>query len=112
MINFGFAVTSIHGYGMNRYTGQFYQGDCNKVKTANRWFHLCINIVSTMLLGSSNYCAQILAAPTREEVDKAHAKGEWLDIGIQSFRNLRRIAKRRTATWAFLMLSSALLHLM
>ena len=26
--------------------------------------------------------------PTRKEIDRAHAKGDWLDIGIPSVRNI------------------------
>ena len=75
--------------------------------------HLGINIVSTLLLGASNYCAQLLVAPTRSEVDRAHEKKDWLDIGVPSFRNLwkRRIARKRKATWTLLMISSVFLHL-
>lgn len=75
--------------------------------------HFGINVVSTLLLGSSNYCAQLLAAPTRSEVDTAHDKGDWLDIGVPSLRNLwkKRIARNRKAAWTLLMISSVLLPL-
>ena len=59
-----------------------------------------------------DYCAQLLAAPTRSEVDKAHHNGEWLDIGVPSLRNLwkKRIAGPRKAAWTLSMISSVLLH--
>ena len=59
-----------------------------------------------------DYCAQLLAAPTRSEVDTAHHNGEWLDIGVPSLRNLwkKRIAGKRKAAWTLLMISSVLLH--
>ena len=100
-------------YGVSNGFGDIYQGDCNLVARYNTMVHLGINIVSTLLLGASNYCAQLLVAPTRSEVDKAHEKGDWLDVGVPSFRNLRkrRIARKRKATWMLLMISSVLLHL-
>lgn len=84
---------------------------CSGVKSYNLWLHLSINALSTMLISASNYCAQILIAPTRQDVDAAHMKHEWYDIGVQSWRNLKKTNKRKKCTWAILMASSALLHL-
>ena len=99
--------------GISNDFGDIYRGHCNLVAKYNILIHIGINIVSTMLLSASNYCAQLLVAPTRSEVDRAHERGDWLDIGVPSLRNLRkrRISKKRKATWALLMISSALLHL-
>jgi hypothetical protein len=93
-------------------SGQYFQGDCDTLKQYNTWLHLGINALSTLLLGSSNYASQILVAPTRAEIDEAHAKGKWFDIGVQSFRNWRRVGIRRRVVWVILMVSSILLHLM
>lgn len=87
-------------------------GDCALIKSWNRWLHFAINVLSTILLGASNYCAQLLLAPTRKEVDKAHSELRWLDIGVQSFRNLRAVGAKRQILWTVLMLSSGLLHLL
>lgn len=86
--------------------------DCDSTRQYNRWIHFTINALSTALLGASNYCAQLLVAPTRKEVDNAHSKKTWLDIGIQSFRNLRKVNLKRRTLWVLLMLSSGLLHLL
>ena len=43
--------------------------------------HLGINILSTLLLGSSKL---LHAAPTQAEVHKAHKKSVWLGIGALS----------------------------
>ena len=100
-------------YGRSNGFGEIYQGDCNLVARYNTVVHLGINILSTLLLGSSNYCAQLLVAPTRSEIDRAHRKRDWLDIGVPSLRNLwkKRIARKRKAAWTLLMISSVLLHL-
>jgi hypothetical protein len=87
-------------------------GNCALVKVWNRWFHFGINALSTILLGASNYCAQLLLAPTQGEVNKAHSRSRWLGIGVQSLRNLRAVGLKRRILWIVLMLSSGLLHLL
>jgi hypothetical protein len=49
-----------------------------------------------VLLAGANYAFQLLSSPTRDEVNKAHEKKKWLDIGVPSFRNLGHIAKSRS----------------
>jgi hypothetical protein len=53
---------------------------------------------------------QTVSAPMREDLDKAHARGKWLDIGIPSVRNLLCIEKKRVLIWLCLGLSSVPLH--
>lgn len=55
---------------------------------------------------------QVLAAPTRQEVDRAHARNRWLDIGVPSVRNLWHISPYRAVVWWILGLSSIPLHLL
>ena len=76
------------------------------------WGHMAINILSTALLGASNYTMQCLSAPTRTEIDQAHAKGVWLDVGIPSLRNLWNKATHRRWIWWALILSTIPLHLL
>lgn len=89
-----------------------YTGKCSTVDNLGLVVHLVINIVSTLLLGANNYCMQIVCAPTRKEIDRAHKKGSWLDIGVQSFSNLKRAKKIKRFTWLMLGLSSVPLHFM
>ncbi|KAJ8109018.1 hypothetical protein OPT61_g7764 [Boeremia exigua] len=89
-----------------------YEGDCKRTKSLNSGLHLLINILSTILLSGSNYCMQCLSAPTRSEVDLAHGARRWLDIGVPSLRNLRRISRRRFILWLLLATSSLPLHLL
>ena len=93
-------------------SGVLIDGSCSKTKEALTWIHLAINVFSTLLLGASNYCMQILTAPTRVEIDRAHATGRWLDIGVPSVRNLRWISWNRVFVWTCLALSSLPLHLL
>lgn len=87
-----------------------WEGDCT---LTTRWMvaiHLIINLLSSMLLGASNYCMQRLVAPTRKEVDKAHNQKKWLDIGVPGVANLTSISKSRLVSWILLALSSIPLH--
>ena len=90
--------------------GTLYRGDCTIFSRLDLGLHLVTNLLSTLLTGSSNLCMQLLAVPTRAEVDKAHEKYKWLDIGVPSLRNLGSIAYSRRVLWALLALSSALLQ--
>lgn len=89
-----------------------YRGRCDAVERVNNWVHLAVNLLSTCLLAGSNYCMQVLSAPTRADVDKAHARGHWLDIGLPSLRNLRSLKKNKIALWWILAVSSVPLHLL
>lgn len=91
--------------------GLLYTGSCDRARSLNVWIHLIVNILSTLLLGASNYCMQVLCAPTRDELVQAHAIQLWLHIGVPSFRNLRFIARDRAYIWLALFLSSVPLHL-
>ena len=74
-------IWAIKRYSIRDSIGDLYLGDCHFVKNANRWLHLLINALSTLLLGSSNYCMQLLVSPTPSELQKAHKKnflaGYW-----------------------------------
>ncbi|EXA33775.1 hypothetical protein FOVG_15074 [Fusarium oxysporum f. sp. pisi HDV247] len=89
-----------------------YEGSCSASRTINVVIHLIINIFGSILLAASNYGMQCLSAPTRADVDQAHLRREWIDIGIPSFRNLRMLSRTRVALWLLLVLSSVPLHLL
>lgn len=89
-----------------------YKGSCVLSKRWNIALHLIINVLSTGILGASNYCMQSLVAPSREEVDKHHARGRWLDIGCSSVRNLFVIGRSRLALWLVLLVTATPFHLL
>ena len=68
-------------------TVMLYERRCSKTKNWSTGLHLLINALGTVILRSSNWCAQFLGAPRREDLDRAHAWRSWLDIGIPSVRN-------------------------
>jgi hypothetical protein len=93
-------------------TAVLFSGSCSKASMLTTVSHLAINILSTLLLAASNNCAQLLCSPTRAEVDKAHRNGQWLHVGIFSYRNLPRISYWRFIACGCLILSSIPLHLL
>lgn len=98
--------------GLRDGIGTIQDGSCQDTKDLSLWLHLLINALSTILLAASNYCMQCLSSPTREEIDKAHSRHIWLDIGVPSFRNLHCIAGNRLLLWWLLAFSGIPLHLL
>jgi hypothetical protein len=88
-----------------------HRGNCDTTARANLWIHLAINIIGTGILASSNFFMQSLVAPTRKEVDAAHKAGHWLEIGVQSLKNIRFLGWRKVLFWSLFSLSSVPLHL-
>lgn len=99
-------------YGVHDGLSTVYEGDCHVVNQWSLGLHLVINALSSLLLSASNYTMQVLNAPTRTDCDRAHAKGDWLDIGITSLRNITRITRPRRVLWILLGLSSVPIHLL
>ncbi|MCJ1263852.1 hypothetical protein MMC22_003722 [Lobaria immixta] len=111
VLNLSFTLWTLSRGGIENQRGILHDGDCDEVRKLNIVAHLIINIFSTVILASSNYCMQCLSAPTRAEINKEHAQGKWLDVGIPSLRNLRRISRKRALLWILLGVSSLPLHL-
>jgi hypothetical protein len=100
-----------NGMDMQGGVWMVYAGSCEQTEKKDTWVHLALNIVATILLASSNYCMQLLSSPNRSEIDHAHAKRKWLDIGIPSIRNLGSLRKKKVVLWWILGISSIPLHL-
>ncbi|EXJ94235.1 hypothetical protein A1O1_02628 [Capronia coronata CBS 617.96] len=100
-----------NGMDMQGGVWMVYAGSCEQIETKDTWVHLALNVVATILLASSNYCMQLLSAPSRSEIDRAHAKRKWLDVGIPSIRNLGSLRKKKVILWWVLGISSIPLHL-
>ena len=89
-----------------------YSGECGHTKAMSTWLHLGINILSSALLGASNYCMQCLTSPTREAIDAAHGRRKCLNVGVPNFRNLLWVGWEKALLWGLLALSSVPLHLL
>ena len=112
VINLILTIWAVSSSGVHNGLGTLQDGSCKKTAALTFWAHLAINVLSTLLLGASNYSMQCLSSPTRGEIDKAHGKGLWLDIGVPSIRNLRHLSTARVSLWWLLAMSSIPLHLL
>ncbi len=112
LINMILTIWAWAKFDVNGGIGTIHQGNCNQTKSLSLWLHLAINVLGTALLSASNYCMQCLSAPTRQDIDKAHAQNKWLDIGVPSVRNLRIMTRKRIILWSLLAITSLPLHLM
>ncbi|KAJ5813671.1 uncharacterized protein N7503_000421 [Penicillium pulvis] len=90
----------------------FYRGNCTLCKRWDLALHIIINVLSTCILAASNNCMQALVAPTREEINKAHAQRRWLDIGNASMRNLIAAGRCRLVLWLCLLITATPFHLL
>lgn len=89
-----------------------FDGDCGSARTLLDALRLVISVTSSLVLLSSNYFMQLIVAPSREDVDAAHRRSRWIDVGVPSTRNLRFVSNRRRVMWLFLALSSLPFHLL
>ncbi|KAL8685755.1 MAG: hypothetical protein Q9218_007560 [Villophora microphyllina] len=111
LVNLILTIWASVKYGIDGDLGTVHEGSCHKTKNMSLWLHFAINVLGTALLSASNYCMQCLSSPTRKEVDRAHNRNIWLDIGVPSIRNLRHITRKRLLLWILLAISSIPLHL-
>lgn len=90
----------------------FFHGNCDRISTINLFLHLVLNIISTLIIASSNFFMQVLNAPTRREVDRAHSRGRWLEIGVPSIGNIFHVSGYKTLAWVLFTMSSIPIHLL
>ncbi|KAE8369751.1 hypothetical protein BDV27DRAFT_172402 [Aspergillus caelatus] len=111
LFNMSFVLWAVTHRALVNGRGVLFTGECDKARNINRSLHLLINILSTVLLSASNYGMQCLSSPTRKDIDRAHPKNKWLDIGAPGMRNLSSIPRKKALLWTCLVLSSLPLHL-
>ncbi|KAJ5664257.1 hypothetical protein N7507_004988, partial [Penicillium longicatenatum] len=94
------------GYGWGDSSSVVFHGECSTANSTATWLHVLINIIVLTLTATSSYCCQILAAPSRAGVDKAHARRVWVSIGSSSFTNIWYAPYWRKILWLLALLSS------
>ena len=92
--------------------GVLYTGGCKNVERSATLLAIPINIISTILVATSNYVMQCLSAPTRKDIDRAHAAGSYLNIGISSVHNLIHNVSWKSALWLVLVITTIPIHLL
>ena len=110
LLNIAMAAWALYHVGLGNGLVVIYRGSCKKMENINRWVHLCINLLASLLLGASNYVMQRLSAPTRKDVDNAHQKHVWLEVGMNSVRNLLHIPWTRKILYLVLLAFSLPIH--
>lgn len=106
------AILAVSGWESKDGIFTVHEGTCHIVDRWSISLHGLINVMSSLLFAGSNYTSQCLASPTRKEVDDAHAKRHWLEIGIPSFSNISgRVSPRKSILWSMLSLTSIPIHL-
>ncbi|KAI0193810.1 hypothetical protein F4808DRAFT_355826 [Astrocystis sublimbata] len=88
-----------------------FEGTCNSASSTSLGIQFGINVISTAILASSNFFMQVIAAPTRRDIDNAHAQRKSMEIGVLSLRNLSTLPKTKIALFLTLGLSSLPIHL-
>ncbi|KAI1194267.1 hypothetical protein F5X97DRAFT_327717 [Nemania serpens] len=81
-----------------------FQSNCESaaISAVKLAFDLLINIACTLVIFNS---------PSREEIDVAHSKTSWLDIGVPSIRNVFATSNFKTWCWAALLITSIPFHI-
>ena len=86
--------------------GTLYHGSCARVKNLSNYLLIPLNVLGTITLSSSNYVMQILNAPNRQEIEKAHQSACFLNVGISSPSNLRHTSRLKRTLYVLLALST------
>jgi hypothetical protein len=88
--------------------------DCNQLEHERTGWSMVVNILAALISIFSSSTLQALSAPTRTQLDICHRKGDYLEIGVQSFHNIIKpyLGWRKRILWVLLMLMSIPFHLL
>ncbi len=89
-----------------------YHMNRTRIENLNLAFHVIITLISTGIFASSNFFMQIITAPSRQDINRAHSQIQHLDIGVPSIHNLKVVSPGKQAAWLALLLSSIPIHLL
>ncbi|KAI0420099.1 hypothetical protein F5X98DRAFT_52580 [Xylaria grammica] len=89
-------------------------GSCATTQKINFWVHLVLNGLASTLYAVSSYVMQRLAAPAREDIDRAHdhTVQRPMKIGSLTLTNFAVLSKKRLTVFFLLWSSSLPLHLL
>ncbi|KAI1618778.1 hypothetical protein EDD36DRAFT_414436 [Exophiala viscosa] len=76
-----------------------FSGNCDIAGNINIGLHLVITIFSVSITVSSDFFMRLVSAPQAADIREAHRQATWMDVGINSIRNLRSIPRWRSALW-------------
>ncbi|TGJ84996.1 hypothetical protein E0Z10_g3767 [Xylaria hypoxylon] len=87
-------------------------GSCAAAQNINFWVHLVVNGLASTLYAVSSFVMQRLAAPAREDIDRAHGAERSMKIGSLTLFNFVVLSKKRLGVFFLLWASSLPLHLL
>lgn len=87
------------GYGWSSSWSITQDGRCDEINKTATVLHVLVNIIVLTLIATSSYCCQVLAAPSRETIDRIHSKRVWISIGASSFSNIWYAPFWRKTLW-------------
>lgn len=97
------AKAAARGYGWGSTTSVVYEGSCHSANRMATGLHFLINVIVLTLTSTSSYCCQILAAPSRGGIDRAHSQRVWVSIGSSSFTNVWYAPIWRKTLWLLIL---------
>jgi hypothetical protein len=112
MVGFVCVVVAISRAPLDAGRSAFFMGSCATARGIDWGVHAVISVFVVVLVAGANYAFQVIGSPTREEVMAAHLGREWADIGIPSFRNIRRIGRSRGFLAVMVVVTAALTQVM
>lgn len=89
-----------------------YRGSCDNVSYMKTGFHGLINVLSVILTATSSYCCNILIAPSRPNVDRAHSRRTCVSIGVFSLGNFENTSRVCRLLWILLIGTTFMMQLM
>ncbi|OQE13750.1 hypothetical protein PENSTE_c046G09042 [Penicillium steckii] len=87
------------GYGWSSSWSITQDGRCDEINKTATGLHVLVNIIVLTLIATSSYCCQVLAAPSRETIDRIHSQRVWISIGASSFSNIWYAPFWRKTMW-------------
>jgi hypothetical protein len=93
-------------YGKFNGSTIIYTGNCEFSVQINAGIHVVISVVTLLVTISSDFFLRLISAPQHQDIKAAHHEAQWMDIGINSLRNLISMSLGRKCLWMLLILSS------
>ncbi|KAJ9643855.1 hypothetical protein H2204_002000 [Knufia peltigerae] len=88
--------------------------DCDQLKHQRFGWSFVVNAIAALISIFSSHTLQALSAPNRKQLDACHSAHEYMEIGVQSFHNVRSrwMGWKRRSLWVLLMFMCLPFHLL
>jgi len=88
--------------------------DCDQLRHQRTGWSVIANILAALVGIFSSATLQALSAPTRNQLDKCHKNGDYMEIGVQSFHNINKpyLGWRKRILWILIMIMALPFHIL